>query len=291
VELANPSKFDRPDRFAKTCQVLPATRIGSIASNLLTTRDGRGKILAVVSNAAYLVTNHGELFWLAREGLPAHSRAILAPFDENMLCVGMAFAARDAHLQIEGRVMIECASVKRWMPAPITPAHAAPPGVVSARVLEVETLTKRATSLPITEIERACHNQDSAAIVAQSEKLIGLGMGLTPAGDDFVGGLLFVAHHLKIAYPGAFRWEPTPINDLLDYARTQTNQIGYAILHDHAHGEGVEPLYNLITAILDHQDRDDITTRARRLLEIGSTSGAEMLAGALTGMLLIENRP
>ena len=287
MELANPSKFDRPDRFAQTCQVLQATRIGRTASNLLTARDGRGKILAVVSNAAYLMTDHGELFWLAREGLPAHSRAILAPFDENMLCVGMAFAARDAHLQIAGRVMIECASVERWTPAPITPAHAAPPGVVSARVLEVETLTKCATSLPIAEIEHACHNQDSAAIMAQSEKLIGLGTGLTPAGDDFVGGLLFVAHHLKIAYPGAFHWEQSPIDDLLDYARARTNQISYAILHDHARGEGVEPLHNLTTAILDYQDRDDIMTHARRLLEIGSMSGAEMLAGALTGMLLM----
>lgn len=289
--MANPSKFDRPDRFVKTCQVLRATRIGRTASNLLAARDGRGKILAVVSNAAYLVTDRGELFWLARDGLPAHSRAILAPFDENILCVGMAFVAQDARLQIAGRVTIDCASVERWMPAPITPAHAAPPDVVSARVREVETHTKCARSLPIAEIERACHNQDSAAIVAQSEKLIGLGVGLTPAGDDFVGGLLFVAHHLKIAYPRAFRWEQAPIDDLLDYARTQTNQISYAILHDHARGEGVEPLHNLTTAILDYQDRDDIMTHARRLLEIGSTSGAEMLAGALTGMLLIENRP
>ncbi|HHZ61190.1 MAG TPA: DUF2877 domain-containing protein [Dehalococcoidia bacterium] len=62
--------------------------------------------------------------------------------------------------------------------------------------------------------------------------LIGLGPGLTPSGDDFLGGMLFALWHLNSAYPSQFRHDTDSIGNLLEYASSQTNQISYAILTD-----------------------------------------------------------
>lgn len=135
-------------------------------------------------------------------------------------------------------------------------------------------------------IARACRAQDIATIVEQSKVLIGLGAGLTPAGDDFVGGLLFVAHHLRQAY--ARTWDTQPIDDLLTWARTQTNIISYTMLCDHARGIGVELLHDLLFALLALDAPDNLAECATRLARIGSSTGAEILNGALTGLRLIE---
>jgi hypothetical protein len=58
-------------------------------------------------------------------------------------------------------------------------------------------------------------------------------------------------------------------------------------LCDHAHGHAAEPLHDLVAAMLTGKDLDAILMDVRRLLEIGSTSGWDMLAGALTGLLLL----
>jgi len=275
--LANQSKSVDLGGFGK-----PSRSIGRIASDLIT-RGCAGKILAVVTNAAYLVTDDGEIFWLAREALPMHPRAILAEFDENALRVGMIFSARDGRVRLADRLTIDCTTAKRWLPAPINPARVAPPAKLSARADKL--YTSYGTSLPIANVARACREKNIAAVAEQSKALIGLGAGLTPAGDDFIGGMLFAAHHLNRAY--RLRWDQRSFDELLAYARTQTNQISFTILRDHARGESVEPLHTWLAAMLDEPERSDLATYARRVSAIGDTSGREMLAGALIGITLV----
>ncbi len=275
--------------FRKTCQV---SSIGRTARDALMERGDAGQVLAVVSNAVYLQTNAGEILWLAREGVPMHTRGGLCSFNEDTLNAGMNFSVRDASLRIGDQCAIDLRRAQLWTPPNIEPARVAPREVVSARVRDLRARLGTTDSLPerarqtTREIARACLERDMARIAKQSQALIGLGAGLTPAGDDFVGGLLFAAFHLKTVY--ALSWDQHPIDDLLDYARTQTNRISYAVLSDHVRGESIEPLHNWIAALLDNLNHDDITTHARRVLAIGSTTGAEMLAGALMGTLLIS---
>jgi hypothetical protein len=143
----------------------------------------------------------------------------------------------------------------------------------------------RAASQPINEIVRACRSRDLARVVQAGRALVGLGPGLTPAGDDFLGGLLFAALHLQAAYSDALRWEQQPIDDLLIWARPRTNSISHAILCDHARGDGAEPLHDLVSSLLRGQDLP--MPAVRRLLDIGSTSGWDIFTGAMAGMLLI----
>ncbi len=275
--LVNQSKRVDLEGFPK-----PSRSIGRIANDLIA-RGCAGKILAVVTHAAYLIADDGEIFWLAHETLPMHPRAILAEFDENTLRVGMDFSARDGRVRLADRLTIDCTTAERWLPAPIKPARVAPPAKLRARGDASSKLY--GTSLPIANVARACREKNIPAVAEQSKALIGLGAGLTPAGDDFIGGLLFAAHHLNRAY--RLRWDRDSFDELLAYARTQTNQISFTILRDHACGEGVEPLHTWLAAMLDEPERSDLATHARRVSAIGDTSGKEMLAGALIGITLV----
>jgi len=218
---------------------------------------------------ASLAMTQGEILWLAQARLPMHTRAILGSFDFSALRVGMSFQSDGAALRLDNQSTVEFGAATTWQPAAIEPARVAPREVVVARVQDLPGFPKPGRSL-----------QDA-------RDWIGLGEGLTPAGDDFVGGMLFAQWHLRAAYPGAFDWNQAAVDDLIAWARVRTNSISYAILRDHARGQSVEPLHRLVAALLYGNQVDAITPHVQRLLAIGSTSGEDLLAGALTGMLSI----
>ncbi|MCX7668527.1 MAG: DUF2877 domain-containing protein, partial [Anaerolineae bacterium] len=114
--------------------------------------------------------------------------------------------------------------------------------------------------------------------------LIGLGPGLTPAGDDFVGGLLFTLRHLGDA--NAIAWDQPAVDRLIAWARDRTNAISHVLLRDLADGQGPAPLHDLLWALLGRAATEAPSACASRLLRIGSSTGAQMLAGALTAMRL-----
>jgi len=142
----------------------------------------------------------------------------------------------------------------------------------------------------ILNLATACFNFDMTEVTRRGRELVGLGPGLTPSGDDFLGGLLFAAHSLKTAYPQHFNWEGEPVTDLLDWASTQTHPISHAILRDHAFGHGSEPLHEVVASLLNGRDLGHTMEGAKRLLGIGDTSGWDILAGMLTGLLLVDGK-
>ncbi|HVO72224.1 MAG TPA: DUF2877 domain-containing protein [Aggregatilineaceae bacterium] len=146
----------------------------------------------------------------------------------------------------------------------------------------------RRASEPISAIAAACRRRDIDGIAAHSRALIGLGPGLTPSGDDYVGGLLFAAHSLRAAYPGAYRLDGNAIDALIDWTRSRTTLISAAIFRDMVGGQGPEPLHQLLIALLNSAEPHRVLTAVDRLTRIGHSSGWDMLAGVLTGLLLIE---
>ncbi len=99
--------------------------------------------------------------------------------------------------------------------------------------------------------------------------LAGLGPGLTPSGDDFLGGLLlglWVAQELELV--------PT----ILRAARA-THRISRAYLRAVARGGASEAWHHLLSGICAGQGWEEA---ARRVLRTGETSGADALAGFLS---------
>jgi hypothetical protein len=117
-------------------------------------------------------------------------------------------------------------------------------------------------------------------------RLVGLGPGLTPSGDDYLGGLLFTARYLRAAYPWEFRWDRGLILNFLGRARPLTNCLSYTILADLANGHGPEPLHELVSSLLQGGLKPHSLSGLQRLIQIGHSSGWDMLAGMMTAALL-----
>lgn len=142
----------------------------------------------------------------------------------------------------------------------------------------------------IRAIVSQCVRGDLQAALEEARPLIGAGPGLTPSGDDFVGGMLFAAHHLNVAYPAAGLWDSASVDQLLSSAKGRTNRISFGALQDMSVGQGYAPLHDLMRQVLTGENRSDSMATIAAITRIGNTSGWDILAGVLTGMLLVSNK-
>jgi hypothetical protein len=123
----------------------------------------------------------------------------------------------------------------------------------------------------------ACAHDDPGAAVSAARSLLGLGAGLTPSGDDYVGGALFGRRLLP--RPDAAAWDAA-VAGLLTDAATLTHAISVRLLTDLTAGEGWAPLHDLASALATGA-RHDAVSAARAVISLGHTSGWDLFAGFL----------
>jgi len=116
--------------------------------------------------------------------------------------------------------------------------------------------------------------------------LVGLGEGLTPSGDDFIGGLLFCRKILQDSYPDILDLEFPKLPGFIESIQASTNTISHTFLKDHAEGHGFEPIHLFANAFLTGQPDDLLHKILVDLTHIGHSTGWDLLTGFLTGMLL-----
>lgn len=119
-------------------------------------------------------------------------------------------------------------------------------------------------------LRAALHAGDEGALAAAVPPLIGLGGGLTPAGDDLLLGLL-AARWLRGAPP-----LPLPPLD------GTTTTLSAAFLREAARGHFAAPWHRLRTALAT-DDEAAVRGATLALLAQGATSGADALGGFLLG--------
>ncbi len=139
--------------------------------------------------------------------------------------------------------------------------------------------------LGIHEIAKACLLRDMPGLLQEADALVGLGEGLTPSGDDFLGGLLFCVNSIERLYPGFIYLDSSEQALFIESARKRTHLISFTLLKDLTDGWAVEPLHELIRSILSDRAPEGIRPTSC-LTEIGHSTGWDLLAGALTGLLL-----
>jgi len=103
--------------------------------------------------------------------------------------------------------------------------------------------------------------------------LVGLGPGLTPAGDDLLCGALLALH--AIGQIASARDLYAAIGEV---ARFATSPLSAACLKAAAEGQSSEPLHQTIVALLTNQS---VARPLEALARIGHTSGWDALAGAV----------
>lgn len=122
---------------------------------------------------------------------------------------------------------------------------------------------------------------DLVAFEHTALRLLGLGPGLTPSGDDFIGGICFALHHAPRP-----RWcaaLPAVQVRIRQTACSATNVISAALLDDLLAGHSHQALHDLLVA-LHTEDPARIQAATTALLHIGATSGADMLCGVLLAL-------
>ena len=104
------------------------------------------------------------------------------------------------------------------------------------------------------------------------ENLLGLGPGLTPSGDDVLGGVLLALHRLGFAKRASLLGER-----LLGVARERTNQISYAYLRAATAGYGSSVLHSAVAAVC--ADSPALYETLQGLNSLGHSSGWDAFLG------------
>jgi hypothetical protein len=108
-----------------------------------------------------------------------------------------------------------------------------------------------------------------------ARSLAGLGGGLTPAGDDFIVGVLLAAWAGMLG-PGVEEMGPA----VAEAAAPRTTSLSATYLRAAARGECMEGWHRLFAAICGGQEAR-VRLAINDLLAVGHTSGADALAGFL----------
>ena len=135
----------------------------------------------------------------------------------------------------------------------------------------------RAARPHLAAIRRALDTGDAECLCEAAVSLIGLGVGLTPSGDDLLVGLM--AGLFATANPLA----PVVAAAVESAADERTTTIGAASLRRAADGEFAERLHDVVRAIGTGAG-PDLDATVRRAAACGSTSGIDTLVGLFVAL-------
>lgn len=106
-----------------------------------------------------------------------------------------------------------------------------------------------------------------------AQKISGLGVGLTPEGDDFIVGAILAAW---IIHPPEIAGELA--ENITDTAAPLTTSLSAAWLRSAGRGEAGQVWHDLFGALLS-ADKMPVEESVEKILNVGHTSGADALAG------------
>ena len=134
------------------------------------------------------------------------------------------------------------------------------------------------------ERARAHSGFDARGLTAAAVGLLGLGPGLTPSGDDFVGGLLIALRELGLSSLADRIGERVVFE-----SAERTNTISAAHLRWAARGQGSEALHDTFRALRGHSE-GDLDESLTTLAGVGHCSGWDALAGIVLGSVVWMDR-
>jgi hypothetical protein len=298
--------------------VVRAVSIGARARERLLEASFDARVIAAVSGAVYLRDQGGEIFWVAPPESVPHRRSILAPLSQFVCRVGAACTGSAGLLRVGDDLAIAWDGAATWSGEEcksacvgreeVALALRAGIGLLSrlrrprglARIVLGHPREDDRRALPVPRalegrwldalgnlaelVVKSERTRDSDALFAAARGLIGFGEGLTPSGDDFVGGFLFAQRHLERSDPAAAWIDWNAWESFLAEASHLTNAISLGLLADLAEGHGPGPLHSLVYEALGRGSQAMIVEHAARLVQIGESSGWDILAGLAAGM-------
>lgn len=286
-------------------------------------RSGDGAFLARVNGAAFAGVVHsafhravniaclccGELHTLVTDDLDDGPNSLVVAAGDFLamgICQGDSVRAAGGSLAIAGKAMVTVTGAVTWR-TPVPETHCAtdllrrrlaeaeaaiwrngtPGGFIEGMAdTEIARLTTRMLHEGADGLALALGRGDTNAALAHAGRLLGLGPGLTPSGDDFLTGLL--AARALCRQHGDLGSDAFPLG-VVRLAKTATNPIAYAAIAKAARGEVRERVARLIIA-LGSATVEPFAPALAQVLAIGSSSGTEIAFGVIRGLAsLIDN--
>jgi hypothetical protein len=249
-----------------------------------------GRVIAVFPSAAYfrveLPAEPMVIALVASDAVRLPNAVVLAaparhePF--RGVREGDTAVVGDGEAEVTGRLR---ARVRRWWDptpvlGPLFPARLAHGARALGELTGPWGLAGHRTPAVLAD---GCARADLARAVDAAERIVGLGPGLTPSGDDALAGLLLALRLLGGAVPGGGRavWLADWLGAAVTaYADDRTTPLAATLLRCAARGQASVEAGAVLRGIAG-QDR--IGPAVRRLLAIGHTSGADLAWGLLAG--------
>jgi hypothetical protein len=302
-------------------QITVVDVVGEAAYDILS-RKSSCKVLASVSQAVYLICEQDELLWLATSTIPLHRRGLQVNVPLPHLEVGTRCEIKDGTLVTESGDVIEFAGSSIWK-TPQTPVEDAvsysilscllldtylhfiewpKPACLANLIPSISQLLSKQSNYSYVErspdglepywssikgIIQGCFAFDFDLLVENAARLVGLGPGLTPSGDDFLGGFLFALQLLCCTYSNLSKFHDWNFSDFILENKPRTNMISYQLLKDHAAGYAMEPLHSFANSLLLGQPIEKSLQFASKLVTVGHSTGWDLITGFLVGMSVI----
>lgn len=148
-----------------------------------------------------------------------------------------------------------------------------------------ESPNGRVQEMAATWIDLLERGQPRTADITPITRIVGLGPGATPSGDDLLSGILYT---LSRTTTGTNRETVHHTAEcILRESTAATTTMSLALLEQAAHGRAPAAVEECLTALLDEEPPHACQEAATAMTEIGHYSGADALAGILTTLLCI----
>ena len=251
-------------------------------------------ILHLFDHACNLINEQGEILSLVTEKIGPGPFAVVLPLETpftEILSANSPVSVNGSVLAL-GAARIDTAAAHMWQPQPdwaglrrrekrvgsfyqlLVGARPVEVGPRSAVEQAVQSKLEDAAGRLFPAI--AAYDLDGCRAAARD--LAGVGIGLTPSGDDFLMGVIYALWATRSVD------ERDPIvRQIVAAAVPRTTSLSAAWLRAAAGGEAVLPWHELVNA-LKKTDITPVWAAVRRILSIGHSSGADALAGFTAGI-------
>lgn len=290
----------------RTPRLVRVTRYGAIAAEMLSI-DGECEVVAAFERSCYVACPRG-IVCIGTSAIGAGpinvELGVELPREWAALdmAVGLKGTISEGQPHFTSGLRLVVAGAAEWLPQPFPPFEDGPvrAGLATLKLLTRQRIpadglarlvlagdragaTARAAAGSITELRRALPAAVTAGRLDDALKraailLVGLGPGLTPSGDDLIGGIM-----LALTAAGL----PTLRDGLWHAIEPELDALTVPISAMHlsaaADGMAAEALHELLDAIVRGDDAL-IEPRLAAVGTIGHTSGWDGLAGMVIGL-------
>ena len=312
----------------------PIAFIGKPAWELLPPQGDIGVVIADFSRSCWLETTGGRLFAVADHELGEGPLTVGVALPDGFtmseldVCEGGKLVADGTDFRLGSRLMLRTAAMTLWRPAPLGPRTSTDEMARRLRALidsvaadvpaeglaplinhlsqmaygDVPVpadvgLVSRLAMPKVALLAKGVVQGDGRTVDQAVQGLIGLGPGLTPSGDDMLGGLM-VALRMALGpvylneglRPGLSQPSGAPVIGELSRSifshSARTNRISAALLEQAALGIGSAAQHQVLECLLELTPSMDLGKSVERLVNSGHTSGWDTLTGLLFGLAL-----